>query len=132
MSIWPFKKRVGPRTLRELIVEYQAGRDFAYSTSRKHFHDHDRLAEYLGRVPLVADLNDESVSLYFRSRLLEGRAVRTANSGINVLRTFWFYAHKKGYLETEPGERPVAIPDARSNAPLGAVLDEDVAATDFL
>lgn len=82
---------------------------------------------------MVADLNDETIASFFRKRLVDGKAIRTAESEIIDYRTLWYFAHKQGYVKTKPGPRPAKIPDPRTkNVELGVVQDEDIASCDFL
>ncbi len=134
MNLWPFKKKqAAPETLRELIDEYHSGKELTFSTLRKHLHDHSRFEDSLGREPLVVDLTDTNIASYFRGRLVEGRAIRTAECEMIDLRTFWYFAHKKGYVKTKPGPRPVPLPDPRTKTiKLGIEQDEDIASCDYL
>jgi len=57
------KKQSAPGTLQELIDEYHEERTLAYSSFQKHNNSRKRLAEYLGREPMVADPRTKYVNL---------------------------------------------------------------------
>ncbi|NOZ40559.1 MAG: hypothetical protein GXP24_10070 [Planctomycetes bacterium] len=82
---------------------------------------------------MVADLNDETIASFFRKRLVDGKAIRTAECEMIDLRTFWYFAHKQGYLPDKPGPRPAKIPDPRTkHVNLEVSQDEDIRQCDFL
>lgn len=81
--------------------------------TRQHYRRAlDNFAEYLGHDPLLADLNDESLT-GFLAYLLKTRqlAERTVNERAGRVRTFWTWAAKKRLVDQWPTFQLVDEPE---------------------
>ncbi len=77
-------------------------RSRSQNTKRLYKMSINLLGRFLGRKPLLDDLNDTTVSAFASWRLDEGKARKTVNRDLCCLLAMWRWANRKGYLDTWP------------------------------
>jgi integrase len=98
-----------PRKLRSVAANHIVN----YRIQLRHF------AKFLGREPVLSDLNDETVGNVMQWLFDNERSARTCNKFRHMMAAFWRYLHRKRIVDTEPEEledfpEPEATPTAWS------------------
>jgi len=87
-----------------------------------------RFGKFLGRPPLLDDLNNECVGKFMAWILnVRGLSVSTANNSRKNLLSLWLYARKRGVLKSEPNDceklkQPRNLPSAWSIAEISRII----------
>ena len=101
------------RSLLELWEEYERHnlRIRASRTRENYQRSIRRLAELLGRPPLVRDLTDENCAQLVRNLLEDGKSPPTANNYAKSLLSLWRFAQLRGYIRTRPSIAKLPEPE---------------------
>lgn len=117
-----------PTTLRQMLTLYCSHRLRGHKSGneRQYWINIAHLQKFLGREPLLTDLDDELISTFLHWILETGRKPATANKARNHILALWRFAARKRYAETFPDvprlTEPARVPKAWSESELAKLF----------
>ena len=101
--------------LSDLLAEYAGSALLTANTLRLHQTGLHHFARFLGRIPTVLDLCDQTVCRYISSRIAVGKSRATVRGECAKLLALWRYAARHRYVEQWPS---LKLPRQPERAPL--------------
>lgn len=98
------------------------------SSCANYRHNLNRFAKFLGRVPMLTDLNDNTVVEFQGWMLNTGLSAASANCSRSGLLALWRYAVKRGFLAEGPRDveklkEPRRLPESWTMEEMGRIIE---------
>ncbi|HVU88034.1 MAG TPA: site-specific integrase [Pirellulales bacterium] len=118
-----------PKTLRQVFVWYYKPlrlRGRGEKNDLQYRVNIDHLQKFLGREPILTDLDDELITAFINSFVESGRAPATAQKARSHILALWRFAARKQFVDKFPDvpavPQPQRIPKAWSKAELATLF----------